>query len=264
MAHPASCANAKTAKCNCGICGGSLHGWTGALTLTTPAMAPTRESMRAAAERAWVEATATRPRFRLTRRKAGAAIDGAKANVVDWLAATLAEPPTTADEAIGQLVQELGDLVSTKVFDAVCDALGAKHRTARVELAKNHFFCSLLAATACAMQQVSDDLNQLAAKIAGHLVTHMIGRKQVENAPLVADVASDELVKGISKLVQSLPIAQHFANIQRAAQILALLMCPAPEKHEEVIRCCLKPLGEPIVSAQVRARLEEALPEWMR
>jgi len=219
--------------------------------------------MRVAAERAWAEAIAAQPRFRLTGRKAGAAIDAAKADVIEWLATALAEPPTTADEVVGQMVKELGDLVSTKVLAAVCNALGAKQRAARVELAKNHFFCSLLAATACAMQQVIDDLNQLAAKIAGHLVTYMIGRKRVENAPLVADVASDELVKGIGTLVQSLPLAQHFASIQRAAQILAFLMCPAPEKHEEVIRCCLKPLGEQIVSAEVQARLQEALPGWM-
>jgi hypothetical protein len=62
---------------------------------------------------------------------------------------------------------------------------------------------------------------------------------------------------------QTLAAAQHFENLQRAVQILTLMMCPAPEKHEDVIRCCLRPLGQPIISAAVQERLKAAMPDWM-
>lgn len=58
-------------------------------------------------------------------------------------------------------------------------------------------------------------------------------------------------------------LIQQFNQLQRAAQILALLMCPAPDEHEEVVRCCLKPLGEPVLSHAVQDKLKQALPGWM-
>jgi hypothetical protein len=267
MKHPGSCENAKRPVCQCGVCGGSLHGWPSALMLTTPGKAPEREVMRVAAERAWAEAATPERRILQkyrNRRKTRAAIKSAKANVIDWLASTLAAPPLTAGEAESQLVQPLGDLVSTKVFAALCEAAGENERNARGEFARNHLFCSLLAASACAMQQVSDDLNNIITKVAGRLTTYMIGDTQVQNSPFLAGVAADALAKGMKGLVNNLPVVQQFSQLQRAAQILALLMCPAPDKHEEVIRCCLKPLGDPIVSQAVQDRLKEAFPGWMR
>ena len=264
MAHTGSCANATTSKCNCGGCGGSLHGWPSALTLVGPDKAPEREAVRAAADRAWAEAVAPRRlRVRLTRRKARAAIKAARVDVIDWLSTSLTAPPSTAAEGESQLIQALGDLVSTKVFAALCEAAGENQRKARAEFARNHLFCSLLAATACAMQQVSGDLNRITTAVAGKLITYAIGRKQVQNPPLLTEVAAEALVKGMGGLVNNLPVVQQFNQLQRATQILALLMCPAPDEHEDVVRCCLKPLGAPILSQAVQDKLKQALPEWM-
>ena len=264
MAHDGRCANAKTSQCKCGGCGGSLHGWPSALTLTGPDKAPEREARRAAADRAWAEAAAPRRlRYRLTRRKARAAIKAAMADVIDWLSGSLTGPPLAAAEGETQLIQDLGDLVSTKVFAALCKAAGENQRKARGEFARNHLFCALLAATACAMQHVSDDLDKITAAVAGRLVMYTIGSNQVQNPPFLADVAAGALVKGMDGLVNNLPVVQQFNQLQRAAQILALLMCPAPDEHEEVVRCCLKPLGEPVLSQAVQEKLKQALPEWM-
>jgi hypothetical protein len=264
MAHDSRCASAKTSQCKCGGCGGSLHGWPSALTLTGPDKAPEREARRAAADRDWAEATAPRRfRQRLSRRKGRAAIKAAKVDVIDWLSGSLTAPPSTAAEVESQLIQDLGDLVSTKVFAALCEAAGQNQRKARAEFARNHLFCSLLAATACAMQQVSDDLSKVTTAVAGRLVTYTIGGKQVQNPPFLAEVAAGALAKDMGGLVSSLPVFQQFNQLQRAAQILALLMCPAPDEHEDVVRCCLKPLGEPILSQAVQDKLKQALPEWM-
>jgi hypothetical protein len=265
--HPVRCENAKRPVCRCGVCGGSLHGWPYALTLTKPKKAPERADLRVAAEQAWAEAAAPGrsilQRYR-NRRKARAAVKSAKADVIDWLASMLTAPPLTVGQAESQLVQPLGDLVSTKVFAALCEAAGENERKARGEFARNHLFCSLLAASACAMQQVSDDLNNIITVVAGRLTTYMIGDEQVQNSPLLAGIAADTLAKGMKGLVGNLPVVQQFSQLQRAAQILAPLMCPAPDKHEEVIRCCLKPLGAPMLSQAVQDRLKEAFPDWMQ
>jgi len=71
------------------------------------------------------------------------------------------------------------------------------------------------------------------------------------------------MATGVEKLVGKLAILQHLNNLQQAAQIMAVIMCPAPEKHEAVIKYCVEPLDEPVVSKISRARLKIALPEWI-
>lgn len=54
-----------------------------------------------------------------------------------------------------------------------------------------------------------------------------------------------------------MPVARNFNDLQRTVRVLAVMTCPAPEKHEAVVRCCLKPLGEPIVSRLAEERSED-------
>jgi hypothetical protein len=111
VAHTGSCSNAKTRYCRCGGCAGSLHGWKGALALSYPAMAPARESKRTASEHEWAGASRAVPGTRLTQRKAAAAVDSAKADVIDWLAAALTDPPSNVPDAVSQIIEELGDAI---------------------------------------------------------------------------------------------------------------------------------------------------------
>lgn len=50
----------------------------------------------------------------------------------------------------------------------------------------------------------------------------------------------------------------------RAARMLAIMICPAPERHENVVRNCVSPLVGESVSKLTKQRLQEALPEeWL-
>jgi hypothetical protein len=260
MVHPASCENARRPKCRCGNCGGSQHGWTGALTLIASEQASTRIANRAAAEQAWIKASSSRGAFR---KKAQAAVATTRADMIIWVADEVDTQPQTASEDAYHLVKDLGGLVSTKVFNAVCDSIAEKQNQVLIELAENHFFCELLAATACVIQKVGDELNKLTNEVAERLVMYMIGENEVRNRPLLTEVAAKALAKGIGNIVRSLSLVHGLESVQRAAQILAVLMCPAPDKHKEVITCCVKPLGEPIVSQLAQGMLKEALPDWM-
>jgi hypothetical protein len=227
-------------------------------------MASARESMRTASEREWAEASTSVPEARLTQRKAAAAVDSAKDDVIDWLSTVLTDPPSSVPDAVSQIIEELGDAIAADAPGALDQVLGpGDPAKKKAELAASHLLCSALAALACAMQEISDDLDKLTREIATRIVSYYIGRKRINLPPFIVNVAAEAAVKAVDNVIQTLAAAQHFDNLQRAVRILALLMCPAPEKHEDVIRCCFKPLGEPILSEVVQERLKAVMPDWM-
>jgi hypothetical protein len=264
MEHTASCGNAKTPGCRCGGCAGSQHGWKGALALAKPENAPEREARRAASECEWNEASQSVPETRLTRRKAAAAVASAKADVIEWLSNAATDPPSTEPAAVSQVIEALGNVISIDVFDALCKALGASNNAmTRLELAKNHLFCSLPAALSCSMHKFTNNLDKLTRAIATSIVTYFIDSQQVNHSSFITDATAEVAVKGVGRLINTLAAAQHFDNLRRAIQILAIMMCPEPERHEEVVRCCIRPLSKPIISNVVQGRLEAAMPDWM-
>lgn len=260
MTHTSSCGNATTRECRCGGCAGSRHGWTGALTLAEPAMAGARADEHRASERAWKDANKPQSKQRPTLRRSRAAVDAAKADITEWLATSAVDSPSS----LAELVESLGNIVSTDVFDALCDALGAKNSNkVRAEYAQKHFFCALLAELACSMQRFKDNLDQAIKKVAASIISYNIAKRTVRIPEFAADAASEAAVEGIHKLIDNMPAVRNFNDLHRAVQILAFMMCPAPEKHEAVIRCCLKPLGAPIIGGIAEERLKAAMPDWM-
>ena len=236
MAHTASCGNATTRTCRCGGCAGSRHGWTGALVLAQPTMAGARTANHRSAERAWADATKPRSSRWPTQKRARAAVNGAKDDIEDWLG----------------------------VFGALCEALGHRNNNKiRAELAEKHFFCSLLAEIACSMQTVQGEIDRAAKQITTALLSYYIGQKNIKMSPFLTNVVTEVAAKGIGNLIVNLPAARNFQDLLRAVRILALMTCPAPEKHEAVVRCALKPLGQPVVSELVQERLKTAMPDWM-
>lgn len=222
--------------------------------------------MRLAAERQWAETEQVRRHSRRPgRRKARAAVDGARADIVQWLSGEVTDPSPPLPAAVNGLVAQLGDLVSGEVYTALCQSLGDRNNDrTKGDFAKKHLFCALMAATACSMQQFEDDMNKAVKKIAAKMAATCIGQEKSGFPFSARRELAQATVDGIDKLVQANPAAQHFANLLQAARILGILMCPAPEKHREVVACCLKPLAEPLLSAEVQLRLKEALPDWMR
>ena len=113
------------------------------------------------------------------------------------------------------------------------------------------------------MQEFKDDFDRAIKKVAASIVSYSIAKKNVKVPAFVADTASQAAVEGIHKLIDNMPGVRSFNDLQRTVRILAVMTCPAPEKHEAVIRCCRKPLGEPIVKEVAEERLMAAMPDWM-
>lgn len=162
------------------------------------------------------------------------------------------------------LVSAVGDVAATDILGALCQALGPENSNKnRAELAKNHLFCQLLAEVACSMQDVRNEIDRPAKRIAAALVTYYVGEKKTEVPSFVANAIADAAAIGIDKAFATLPAVRQFDDLLRAVQILALMACPAPDKHEAVIRFALKPLAQPILSDAVQERLKMAFPTWM-
>jgi hypothetical protein len=232
--------------------------------LAQPAMAETRTAIHRAAEQAWADASkpTSKPSFQLRplRKRARAAVECAKDEIENWLADTALNPSAATTE----LISAIGDVAATDILDALCGALGpTDSNKSRSELARKHLFCQLLAEAACSMQEVRDEIDHAVKRIAAALVTYYVGEKKIEIPSFVANAIADAAAKGIDKLIATLPVARQFDDLLRAVRILALMTCPAPDKHEAVIRCALKPLGQPIVSDAVQERLKMAMPAWM-
>jgi hypothetical protein len=121
MAQAASCGNATTRECRCGGCAGSLHGWTGALSLAEPTMVGGRADEYRVWERARKDANKPQSKRGPTLRRSRAAVDAAKADIIDWLAASVVDSPPSPAE----LVESLGNIMSTDVCNALCNSLGA-------------------------------------------------------------------------------------------------------------------------------------------
>ena len=253
MAHTASCDNATTRECRCGGCAGSLHGWTGAVSMATPAKSGLRAAEHRSSDRAWRDANGPRARPGPTLRKCRAAVDQSKVDIIDWLADSAVNRPSSPKD----LVESLGEAFSTDVFNALCDALATNDKNkVRADYAKNHFFCQLLAETACSMQEVQEDLDRAVAKITRSLASYTAAKRNVQIPEFVSECTAQGAVKSVDRIIQNLPAVRSFSDVLRAVRVLAIMTCPAPEKHEAVIRCCIKPLGGPIIGEEAKKHLE--------
>lgn len=232
--------------------------------MAAPAKSRARAAEHRSSDRAWRDANGSHSKLGPTLRKSRAAVDQVKADTEDWLAASAVDLPSSPSDLVGSL----GEAFSTDVFDALCDALGADDKNkVRAEYAQNHFFCQLLAEIGCSMQEAQRDLDRVVAKLARSLARSLIdytaGKRDVQVPEFISECTAQVAVKSVDRIIKNLPAVRSFNDVQCAVRVLAIMTCPAPEKHEAVIRCCIKPLGEPIVGDEAKKHLEAVLPDWM-
>jgi hypothetical protein len=215
-------------------------------------MAPSRAAKRASSEQSWRSAVKLRFRRRASGKKRLAAVDGARDDIIDWLSAAIADSPPTVSALTAELVTSIGDVISGEVFDALSEELKTgNHGITKKELAEKHLFCALLAAISQEIQQINSSIDAAVERITASLVSYCVGRSQLNLPSALVAVVARAAAMSIEKLIATLPPIRHLGNLQQAAEIVAFLACPAPEKHEAVIRYCVRPLGEPIVSGIV-------------
>lgn len=169
-----------------------------------------------------------------------ATVQRAVTEIIDWLA----ENPTAAEQ-----VTAIADLVAEQAVEALKKH---GHATSRQELRLNHFLCGLLAALAEAI----DKFKQALDRVPDAVISMIIGKSDQLG---LSAVAVRVAVRSSWRLIKQLPVFSQIDNLLRAVRIAAVLTCPAPERHEDVLRNCLYPLGGDVISAATEKRLEELL-----
>lgn len=279
--HHPGCEAAKQPACECGSCGGSLHGWVGWTELARPDNEPGRSDLRRELNARWQRTVRRRS---LTRCSLGA--DLARLDIVDWMAAEdrdfaqgradLPHDPgasrASPDPQMRERVVLLAGRIGKPVFDRVVEELQAAEighgrlRDIRKAMA-NHYWCALFVALARALDAYNDAWEQVAT-FAKREVTRdlreLLGSRGVEPIAPVVDLLVDKSCEALRDLAGGhVPLLTVVDSTEcvRALRILAIFCCPAPQRHPDLAKECLGPLaGEAgvVLREETRARLESA------
>jgi hypothetical protein len=238
-------------------CAGARHGWPGALVLAQPSATEDRANFRASADQAW--STASRSSHRPTFGKKTAATDQVKSEIIDWLAVEVASPVDSMSAMSGDAVNSIGDLLATTVTAELDhDSRSARSKELRRALT-DHFWCDMLAAFSCAMNELSDQFD----KIPERLVSAVWKSRTTDMRQRVRRNLVQLAITASLKGIRELPVGRNIDDLRRVTKILAILICPAPERHRSVVECCVFPMDAEIISDTAKQRLIELLPpDW--
>jgi len=175
-------------------------------------------------------------------------------------------------EAVLQAAQkQLGDLFDAAVNGAPVDSVAALRTAAVADVAdqvadaitatleahgcprgswQSHLLCGALAAVAQAMK-AGEDLAKAAVTKGVTAVLAACGTPRLA-AGLAARAATDTLMK--------LTPVQHWEDVRRAVQLLAVSTCPNVADHPEVEQYCLRPLASEMLSSAIQEELAGSMP----
>lgn len=239
MAHTGRCAGAKTdvRKCRCS-CGGLLHGGADG----TPAFAGASPSWSTDSSAARGEGSTpiiSEPS------EARSPIDEALSEIADWLA----KNPSVKEQA-----EAIADIIGEQAVKVLTEH---GYALTRRELTSSHFICAVLAAIARAIDEFQKQLD----KVPDRVISLITG---AGSDSALKDIAVHVIVRSSWRAISGLPIFSQVSTLLRATRIAAILTCPAPDQHAEVVRYCLYPLAEELISAATLQRLREFLPQgWL-
>lgn len=188
-----------------------------------------------------------------------AATDSAVADLVFWLA----EHPTVTEQ-----IKQIGDKLGDEVLRELDKSYHSDQRASRRRALANHFWCDLLAAFAYALAELKSPLDGIPAAVSKMInaARDRHGKRRTIDDTEVR-LAVDE-AWGQFQQVPFIKTARELVDVSdplTAIQILAVLICPAPEDHEEVIHYGLHPLLNDHIDKVTKHRIEEAIPDdWLQ
>ena len=162
-----------------------------------------------------------------------------------------------------QLCGDIGDLLSGPVVQAIDQVLGDAARADTRRALADHFFCGLLAEFCHTVDQLGDAFEKALDAVVTAVIASRSDKRRSPVDELMVRAAVTAFNTGMKKIISRLSIVGRVEEVQQAARVMAILMCPVPEDHREVLQYCLDPLESPVISDLVRERLLAAIPAWM-
>ena len=179
------------------------------------------------------------------RRSREAVLRAAQKQLGDYLDAVVAVAPV---DSAAVLMSAADADAAGQVADAITAALES-HGCPRGRW-QSHLLCGALAAVAQAMK-AGEDLAKSAVTASVSAALTACGVPSLA-AGLTGRAATDALTK--------LTPVRHWEDLRRAAQLLAVSLCPDVADHPEVEQYCLLPLASELLASEIQAELAESLP----
>jgi hypothetical protein len=211
--------------------------------------------------------------------------DLARLEIADWLASS-PDGPThrqnartddqdTTSESTIKAIDQVTALAEEVTKATWCEIAKQLDRTTEARDIKrnlaNHGWCDLLVGLVRAIEACRETLDSI-PEAAKKIVKHAILNSSIQGTrPHVTETVADAVVEKVWQAFKTaLFVKVPLLNITndetlRALRILAVFVCPAPEKHEEVRKHALVPLGDDakgILTDQTRKRLAQLFSEW--
>ncbi|MEU8205075.1 hypothetical protein [Streptosporangium sp. NPDC049046] len=168
----------------------------------------------------------------------------------------MSENPETIDH-----IQEVGDTLVCSVITKLDEGFGGNDPRGARKRINDHLWCDLLVAMAEAMEGFEKAMDRIPECVTTIIMQSREdeGRKPFLEA--LVRLAVRTAWEPIKKMVEATGVPE----IQRACRILAVLICPAPEKHKAVQDGALLPLAKEGLLATSKERLERVFPaDWVR
>lgn len=316
--HYPNCENAKSRTCCCAWCGGTRHGWLGALKMSASGGIGLDEwradvERRLSSERAkWQPRRSRRPTFPhksaavdlgriellslldqsespgsvfspaspLVDRPENSAADDSSpglesgdslpTNEQSLSAVSVGLEPWSVSEASTDfdpivdraLVKILGEHLHCAVLPELLDADPERRRRPEGSLERalaDHFWCELLAQISRVLAQGIRCADAAADQVAVRIDESRAGDKRTPVQRVLIQIAVRHVWRHALQIVPGAdPV-----TVLPAMQLLAILMCKAPERHRSVAAYCLDPLTGRMQRAARRYLVEALTQEWM-
>jgi hypothetical protein len=172
-------------------------------------------------------------------------------DLADWLS----ENPDTIEH-----IQTVGNILVDSVIMKLDEGFGGSNpREARKRI-NDHLWCDLLVAMAKAIKKFSEAMD----RIPEYVTTIIMQSRDAEDRKALLDALVRLAVRTAWEPIKKMIDATGIQELQRTCRILAVLICPAPEKHKAVQDGALLPLAKEGLLETSKERLEQVFPaDWV-
>ncbi|MFC5187283.1 hypothetical protein [Actinomadura harenae] len=283
--HNERCENAERPKCRCTGCGGSRHGWQGAINIASDASGERLAKLVDATDKGWC--AALRPRNKRTfpngeprppiRSEQQAAIESARADVVAWLHRSpdrLAELKKAGEPFDWERNDDVREFVETHVVPALEHKFGPERvKQFQAHAVATHFWCELLAQIARVLSELKENYEKAKEEVKTALTSGVMNTlptwELLQPYEDMIKASVDVVWRSVEQAPRAvgLPGPEDLFELIWPIRVLALLMCKDPSEHPAVREHCLNPVmrwGEVRMREEVKARLRWSFPEeWL-
>jgi hypothetical protein len=261
--HNTSCGTATGHIRECTGCSGSMHGWPGWLNLaTSPDQLATR---RHELDPKFAKIN-TNPEKRLNNPDKEVIADWARLDIAEWLQNSDATPTPAGERGTslpyGHLteifhpsyidqISVLAKSTTKDIWPEIAAELESRTdhiRDVKYELAR-HAWCDLFIALAIALKGANKAIDAVAEAAKTAICRAILNSSLQRHRPNITSLIVDTIVNKVWRAFKAMMIG-HVSllaiitneDLMRGLRILALFICPAPEKHREVLENALNPL----------------------